>query len=221
MIAQNSYLDVAFKWSKLKRATLSKPDYLVTFFTSLQRYIDLTAEEETELAQYLKHRTYLKGQYIGQADDIGRYQTFIVSGLARTFYLDANGVEHVIAFGIENWWVGDLCSFASQTPADFNVHCLEKTEVLQISYDNLEHVYRIIPKMERFFRLIIQNAYIKSQQRIVRNHSLTARERFLLFSEEHPELIQRVPQYMIASYLGITKEFLSSIRNQIAKESKS
>lgn len=173
------------------------------------------------MAQYVKQRSYLKGQYICQADDICRYQTYIVSGLARTFYLDASGLEHVVSFGMENWWVGDLCSFASQTPADFNVHCLEKTEVVQISYDNLEQLYQLNPKMERFFRLIIQNAYIESQKRIVRNHSLTARERFVHFSQTYPELIQRVPQYMIASYLGITKEFLSNIRNQIAKESRS
>ena len=197
---------------------MSKIALLPPFFTSLRRYIDLSKEEEVELAPYLKQRTYLKGQYICQADDICRYQTFIVSGLARTFYLDTGGVEHVISFGMENWWVGDLCSFASQTPADFNVHCLEKTEVVQISYENLEHLYQLNPKMERFFRLIIQNAYIQSQKRIVRNHSLTARERFVHFSDTYPQLIQRVPQYMIASYLGITKEFLSSIRNQIAKE---
>ncbi len=196
-------------------------DPLLLFFTALRRYIELRSEEEVELASYVKQRTYLKGQYICQAEDICRYQTFIVSGLTRTFHLDANGSEHIISFGMENWWVGDLCSFASQTPADFNVHCLEKTEVVQISYQNLEKLYQLNPKMERFFRLIIQNAYIKSQQRIVRNHSLTAKERFVLFSQEYPPLLQRVPQYMIASYLGITKEFLSSIRNQMAKEPRS
>jgi len=206
---------------KIKPITLPIQDPEKKFLASLNRYIELTKEEEVELLSYVKRRSYLKGQYIVQAEDICRYQTYIVSGLARTFHLDSNGTEHVISFGIEKWWVGDLCSFASQTPADFNVHCLEKTEVIQFSYENLEKVYQIIPKMERFFRLIIQNAYINSQKRIVRNHSLTARERYLLFRDEYPQLVQRAPQYMIASYLGITKEFLSNIRNQIAKEAKS
>ena len=88
---------------KAKGNTLSKIDLLTPFFTSLRRYIDLIKEEEVELVPYLKQRSYLKGQYICQADDICRYQTFIVSGLARTFYLDTSGVEHVISFGMENY----------------------------------------------------------------------------------------------------------------------
>ena len=122
-------------------------------------------------------------------------------------------------FGIENWWAGDLESFINQTPADFNVQCLENTQVVQISYNDLQQLYQEIPKMERFFRLIIQKAYANMSKRIVRNYSLSARERYLLFLEEYPEIVQRVPQYMIASYLGITKEFLSSIRKQISEKS--
>jgi len=188
------------------------------FLQYLKRYIDLTNDDEAVLASKLKHRRYLKGQYIVQAGDICRYNTFVVAGKIRTFYLDDNGNEHVISFGIEGWWVGDLGSFITQTPADFNVQCLENTEVVQISYDDLQELYKTIPQLERFFRLIIQKAYVYSQRRIVRNYSLSARERYLLFCEEYPEIVQRVPQYMIASYLGITKEFLSTIRSQIAKE---
>lgn len=187
------------------------------FFEYLKRYINLTEKEESIIAARLKHRKYLKGQYIGQAGDVCRYHTFIVSGKVRTFYLDSNGNEHIVMFGIENWWAGDLGSFISQTPADFDVQCLDNTQVIQISYDVLEELYQKVPKMERFFRLIIQNAYVNSQKRIVQSYSLSARERYIQFCEQYPEIVQRVPQYMIASYLGITKEFLSSIRKQIAK----
>lgn len=189
-----------------------------TFLEYLKKYITLTEAEETAVAAKLKHRTYLKGQYMVQGGDVCRYQSFIISGKVRTFCLDDNGNEHIVMFGIENWWAADLGSFITQTPADFEVQCLENTEVVQLSYTDTQQLYKDVPKMERFFRRIIQNAYVKAQKRIVQNYSLSARERYLLFCEEYPEIEQRVPQYMIASYLGITKEFLSSIRSQIAKK---
>jgi len=188
-----------------------------TFLNYLKKYIDLTEEENSILVSKLKRRDYLKGQYILQSEAVCQFQTFIVSGKVRSFYLDKNGNEYIVMFGLENWWVGDLGSFTNQTPADLNIQCLENTEVIQISYDNFQQICKEVPKMERFFRLIIQNAYVKTQKRVIQNHSLTARERYELFCKEYPAMVQRIPQYMIASYLGITKEFLSSIRNQKSK----
>ena len=189
--------------------------------THIKKDISLTKEEEDLLLSKVNHRTYLKGQYILQAGDICKFQTFIFSGKVRTFYLDNNGNEHIVAFGIENWWVGDICSFATQTPAEFNTQCLEKTTVVQISHDNMEQLYSEIPKLERYFRIIIQAAYGNMSKRLVRNHSMSAKERYLQFINSYPEIAQRVPQYMIASYLGITKEFLSHLRKQISEEEKS
>jgi CRP-like cAMP-binding protein len=142
-----------------------------------------------------------------------------VSGCARTFYPDEKGHEHVVMLAIENWWTADLGSFITQTPADYNVQCLESTDVLQFSHDDLDQLYRDVPKMERFFRLIVQNAYVAAQKRIVHNLSLPAKERYLRFREKYPSIEQRVPQYMIASYLGMTKEFLSKIRSELIHES--
>ena len=181
----------------------------------------LNENETAILASKLKQRTYLKGQYIVQEGDTYKYQTFIISGKVKTFYVDKDGNEHIVAFGVENWWVGDICSFTTQTPAEFNTQCLEKTTVVQISYDDMEELYRTIPKLERYFRIIIQKAYGNVTKRIVRNHSMSAKERYLLFTESYPEIAQGVPQYMIASYLGITKEFLSRMRKQMADEAKS
>ncbi len=186
------------------------------FLKYLKNYITLTEQEQSIVSSKLTNRSYLKGQYILQSGDVCRHQTYIVKGSVRTFCQDDDGSEHVISFGIEKWWVGDLESFASQTPADFNIQCLDKTDVIQINRMDLDELYRQVPKMERFFRLIIQKAYSNLQRRILRNYSLSAKDRYLLFCEEYPEMIQRVPQYMIASYLGITKEFLSTIRKQIS-----
>jgi len=183
----------------------------------LSQHIQLTEVEEALIVSKLKQRTYLKGQYIVQEGDVYKYQTLILSGKARTFYLDDNGNEHIVAFGIEHWWVGDICSFTTQTPAEFNCQCLEKTTVVQIAYPDMEQLYIDVPKLDRYFRVIIQKAYGNMSKRIIRNHSMSAKERYLLFLESYPNIAQRVPQYMIASYLGITKEFLSTIRKQIAK----
>ena len=205
----------------MKSSKKLNKDNINRFLTHLKRKITLTENEETHLITKLRQRLYLKGQYIVQEGEISRFQTFIVSGKIRTFYLDDNGTEHIVFFGIENWWVGDICSFTTQTPAEFNTQCLEDTQVIQISHDELEQLYEEIPKLERYFRLTVEKAYGNLSKRIVRNHSLPAKERYLLFSEAQPEIVKRIPQYMIASYLGITKEFLSHIRKQITKEAKS
>jgi CRP-like cAMP-binding protein len=181
----------------------------------VKNIIYLTPEEETFLVSKVVCRKYLKGQYIIQQGDISQYECFVISGCTKTFYLDQDGQEHILMFAIENWWTGDMGSFISQTPADYNVQCLENTEILLFSYQNLEELYQGIPKMERLFRQIVERAFVASQKRIVRNFSLTAKERYLYFKNQYPKIEERIPQYLVASYLGITKEFLSKIKSQL------
>ena len=181
----------------------------------MNQQVQLTNEEIAILSEFVQYRRFLKGQFLVQQGDVCKQESFVIKGCLKTFFVDQNGDEHVVGFALPNWWAADLGSFISQTPADYNVQCLELTEVIQFSYENLEQLYRKIPKMERFFRIIIQKAYVASQKRVIQNFSMPARERYLLFREQYPEIEQRVPQYMIASYLGITKEFLSKIRNQL------
>jgi|TARA_B110000196_G_scaffold19241_2_gene15113 CRP-like cAMP-binding protein len=178
-------------------------------------YINLTVEEKTILLSKIIHRNYLKGQYIVQQGDICKSANFIISGCTKTFYMNKEGQEHTVMFSVEDWWTSDLGSFITQTPADFNVQCLENTELIQFTFENLEELYTKIPKLERFFRKIIERAFVASQKRIIKNFSLAAKEHYLIFKETYPEIEQRVPQYMIASYLGITKEFLSKIKSQL------
>lgn len=182
----------------------------------IKKFVPLTVEEESLLILKINYRKYLKGQYIVQQGDVCKYECFIVKGCTKTFYVDDKGVEHIVMFAIEDWWTSDMGSFITQTPADFNVQCLENTELIQISYEENEELYLLIPKLERFFRLIIERGFVASQKRIIRNFSMTAKERYVVFSQTYPKLNQRIPQYMIASYLGITKEFLSKIKSQLA-----
>lgn len=182
------------------------------------RHIQLSSDEQQAIAARLTHRRYQKGQFIVQQGDVCKTENFITSGCVRTYFVDAEGTEHIVMFAIENWWTSDLGSFTTQTPADYNLQCLEDTQVIQITFEVLESLYADFPKLERFFRIILQKAYVASEKRILRNFSLPAKERYLLFRKHYPLIEQRVPQYMIASYLGITKEFLSKIRNQMLTE---
>ena len=192
-----------------------------SLFSHIKNKVELNQAEEEAITSRLRQKIYLKNQYIVQEGDVNRYQTFIISGTVRTFYLDENGSEHVVSFGIDDWWVGDICSFTNQTPAEFNTQCLERTTVTQISYQDMNQLYIEVPKLERYFRIVIQKAYGNMTKRIVRNHAMSAKERYMLFTEAHPDITNRVPQYMIASYLGVTKEFLSRMRKRLAQDAKS
>jgi len=184
----------------------------------INRIVQLTEEEERILGSLISYRKLLKGQYFLQQDDIYKFSGFIVSGCTKTFYVDDDGQEHVVMFSIEDWWTSDMGSFIAQKPADFNVQCLENTELIQFSYENQQQMMQEIPKLERFFRIIVQRALVASQKRIVRNLSMSAKNRYLFFRKEYPKIEQRIPQYLIASYLGITKEFLSKIKSQLILE---
>ena len=191
---------------------------LTPLFDYIHKYTDLTLEEQAILSARFKIRKYLKGQFVVQNGDTCKYENFVLSGCLKTFYIDNEGREHIVMFAVENWWTADMGSFITQTPADFNIQCIKNSFLAQIHYEDLEQLYLQVPKLERFFRIIIQKAFVSSQKRIINNFSLPAKERYLQFREQYPQIEQRVPQYMVASYLGITKEFLSKIRNQLMLE---
>ena len=184
----------------------------------INRIVDLTEEEERLLTSFISTRKLLKGQYFLQQGDVCKFSGFVISGCTKTFYVDDEGQEHVVMFSIEDWWTSDMGSYITQKPADFNVQCLENTELIQFSYENQQQMMQEIPKLERFFRIIVQRALVASQKRIVRNMSMSAKDRYLFFRKEYPKIEQRIPQYLIASYLGITKEFLSKIKSQLILE---
>ena len=184
----------------------------------INKHVNLTADEEAFLTSKVSYRKYLKGQYIVQQGDVCKYECFVISGCTKTFFVDEEGQEHIIMFAIEDWWASDLGSFITQTPADFSVQCIENTEFIMFSNDDIEDLYSEIPKLERFFRLIIERAFVASQKRLIRNFSLSAKDRYLYFKKQYPKIDQRIPQYMIASYLGVTKEFLSKIKGQLLLE---
>lgn len=182
---------------------------------SLSKHVSLTEEETGVIEGLFKHRRFRKRQYILQGGDITRHETFIVKGITRMYEVDEKGQEHILQFGLEDWWVGDLYSFLTETPTRYNIDCLEDTEVLQITRTDLETLYERVPKMERHFRIIMQNAFIASTQRVSATLSRSALERYEEFIQRYPQIEQRVPNHQIAAYLGITPQSLSRIRARI------
>lgn len=184
----------------------------------IDRVVQLDEEEKRKLTSFLTYRKFLKGQYFLQQGDICKNSGFVISGCTKTFYVDDQGQEHVVMFSIEDWWTSDMGSYITQKPSDFNVQCIENTSLIQFSYEQQNQMLEEIPKLERFFRKIIERAFVASQKRVVRNLSMTAKDRYLFFRNTYPKIDQRIPQYLIASYLGITKEFLSKIKSQLILE---
>lgn len=181
---------------------------------TLSKYITLTPDEVNVIASLFSFRTFRKRQYILQAGEINRHETFVVKGLTRTYEVDEKGQEHIVQFGLEDWWIGDLYSFLTETPSKYNIDCLEDTDVFQITRPNLEVLYEKVPRMERHFRIIIQNAFIASTSRVASSLVKSATDRYLEFIAQYPQIGERVPNHQIASYLGITPQSLSRIRSQ-------
>lgn len=181
-----------------------------------RRGVFLNDEELEIMYSLFQYKRFRKGQYILQEGDVARYETFVFKGLTRTYEVDDKGQEHVLFFGPEDWWVGDLYSFLSQTPSKYNVDCLEETEVLQMTLSNLDLLYEKVPKMNQYFRILFQNAFIASMERVSATLTKSAFQRYKEFIHKCPLIEQRVPNHQIASYLGITPQSLSRLRKQCA-----
>ncbi len=184
---------------------------------NISKHIDLTNGEAEYFISLLKQRTLARREFLLHSGDIARHETFVVKGLLRAYTVNDSGYEHVVMFASEGWWISDLYSFLTQTPGSQNIDALEETEVLQIEKTDLEKLYLRIPKFDRFFRILLQNAFVANQQRILAAISQSAEEQYLAFIKKYPSLEQRVPLHQVASYLGITPETVSRIRRSIAK----
>lgn len=184
----------------------------------LLKDIHLTEEEQELFLSLVKYRKYLKGQYILQQGDVCRFSNYVVSGCAKMAYIDREGHEHIVMFAQTDWWVSDLGSLITETPSDYNIQCIEPTEVIQMTREGEEELLSKLPQLERLFRHKLQYALASAQKRIIFNFSHTAKERYQSFKKQYPNLEQRIPQYMIASYLGVTKEFFSKMKKELLSE---
>src|SRR5690554_3699756 len=183
--------------------------------THIEKRVHLTDEEFELCTKFFITKNLKRHQFLLQEGEVCRYIGYVNSGVLT---IDNKGAEHVIQFAIEDWWVSDLNSFLSGLPATYNIDALQDSELLLLEKNAREELLNVCPKMERFFRLLLEANQVAVRQRISDSLSASAEERYLKFIKTYPKLFEQVPQNQIASYLGITPQSLSRIRKELSRK---
>ncbi len=199
--------------------TNDKPDTMFEKLRSFfERSIPITEEQFELIKKLFIPKMVKKGEFLLREGDLTKYSMFVASGCLRTYTIDNNGKEHILQFSPENWWTGEMSSFMSGVPAQCFIDAIEDSEILLTENDSIQKMSEYIPGMAVNYQAALQRSLVAKNQRIVSSLSATAEERYNDFLKTYPSLAQRVPQHMIASYLGITPETLSRIRKQQARK---
>ncbi|MBS1916121.1 MAG: Crp/Fnr family transcriptional regulator [Bacteroidetes bacterium] len=178
----------------------------------IRKFVPLSKTEEELLLPYLKNISLKKKEHILKEGQICTANYFVVKGCMRMYFITEQGTEQIVQFAIDNWWLADLMSLDAQKPSQFNIQAIEATEVIALDKNIQEELFTKVPKMERYFRIILQKAFAASVMRFRYIFTQSGEERFHHFITSFPDFVQRVPQYMLASYLGFSAEFLSKLR---------
>lgn len=186
----------------------------------VQKRVRLTPEEAEQFVAFFKPAKIKKRQFIIQPDFVARHRNYVLEGAFRAYVVADKGQDHTIQFAIEDWWISDYNSYIYQQPATMFVVALEDSVVLRLSYEDEQKLKAAHPKFETFFRIIAEHSTAFMQRRIISNLTQTAEERYEQFLERYPQIVQRMPQYALASFLGMTTEYLSKLRNnKVSKKS--
>ena len=184
-------------------------------FAHFESYLPFTEEEKLLVSERVSWQKLKRREYIIQAGEICRHYTFVVNGILRMYVTDNEGKEHNILFASEGDWISDIDSFHAVQPSQSSIQALEPSKVIQIAQQDLYHLYINIPKLDRIFKVVTEEKYVEIQSRVFHTISSTGQQRYLAFLERYPKLANRLPNTQIASYLGITPEFLSMIRKEL------
>lgn len=180
----------------------------------INKWVDITPEDETIILSAFEQISVKKKKDLLEPDETCKYIYFIVKGSLRSYFIDGKGIEHIYQIRLDNSWISDLESFFSQRPSKYYIETLEDSVLLRISHERLEVLYNEMPKLERYFRILFQKAYINALERLNATMWDSAIDRYNALIKEHSDILQRVPLVYIASYLGITPESLSRIRKK-------
>lgn len=180
----------------------------------ISKFIEITEEEYAEILKYFTIIDAPKKQNLLIDGNICKSNYFVCEGCLRMFFINEKGIEQTIQFALENWWLADYTSFSSQKPSEFNIQAVEKSKILALDFLAQEELLKRFPVMERYFRLVHQRAHAAYQFRIKMLYSLSREEVYHLFNKQYPEFVNRIPQYLLASFLGFTPEYLSEIRSK-------
>jgi CRP-like cAMP-binding protein len=183
---------------------------------NIGKHIDLEPDEIDFFTSLLQYRQIPKKELLLKEGQPCRTINYVESGALRAFYLSPDGKDSTIMFAIADWWITDMYCFVMEQPAMQNIVAIDDSCTWQLKREDLERLYQKVPKFERFFRIIMQNSYIREQLRVLQNLSLSAEERYDIFLNKYPQLIPYLSQKQIASYLGVTPEFLSTVRRNKA-----
>lgn len=187
---------------------------LIEYF---QQYIPLTDVEITLITQRTQVRNIKRRQLILQEGFVCNHYFFVVEGCFKMYGVDDKGNEHNLQFAAENDWIMDIGSFHSRKISQLFIQAIEPSKIIQIEQQDLYFLYVTIPRLDRFFKVIVENKFVALQNRLLQTFSSNAEQRYLSFLEHYTNLTNRLPNSQIASYLGITPEFLSKIRKKISK----
>jgi CRP-like cAMP-binding protein len=186
-----------------------------SLISHVSKYISPTDDEKQIFTSLLKTKFLKAGDFLIREGDVCKLESFVVEGCLKAYNVDEEGNEHILDFLIEEWWADDLYSFLTQTPSKSSVRAIEDSVLLQIGKDDLEILYQKVPTFERFFRLLFQRAYIAQRDQIVQMLSTPAEDRYLQFLKQKPYALKRFPQKDIASYLGVTPQFFSTLKKKV------
>ncbi len=180
----------------------------------IRKEVELNQDDIAALASIARYSRLNKKECLLQPGKISQHMNFITEGAMRTYYVDDTGQEHSLQLGVEEWWINDLHSYLTGAQSNMYVQALEKTNLIRLPKAELENLFFLRPAFSHFFRLKIQSAYVALQERMLEKMSDNAFERYQNFRKKYRNIEQRVPQYIVASYLGVTPEFLSHLRNK-------
>jgi CRP-like cAMP-binding protein len=183
-------------------------------FVHIRKYVALQPQDEAWLKENLEYRELKSKTFLLEAGQICHANYFVIEGCIRMYLDTRQGSEQIIQFGIDNWWITDNISFNLRQPSRYYLQAVERTSILVLKQDVHEAAFQNIPQLERYFRILYERAYAASLSRIHYILNLSGEERYVQFSTSFPDFVQRVPQYMLASFLGFTPEFLSKVRSK-------
>lgn len=189
-----------------------------TLLKSINAIVKLTEEEEEHFKTFFTHKKILKKQFIAQQDDPSKYLIYVVSGALKSFTTDQQGNNKIMQFAIENWWMAENNSFFTGEPSMYSMDAIEDSQLLLLTHENYEKMLSEIPKMEKYWRSILEKRIIAMQRRITIMLTYSIEKKYTRFIEIYPNLNSRFPQHLIASYLGISPETLSRLRKTITSK---
>ncbi|WP_353162638.1 Crp/Fnr family transcriptional regulator [Myroides odoratus] len=187
------------------------------FLNYINKYTLLQDEEAEQILSYFETEEIKKNEFILEQGEICRYNYFVLKGCLRIYIFNDAGKEQILHFAIENWWISDLSSYFNQTKSRCYIQALENSQVIKISYQNYNQLVVENQNFSQFMRIIFQQSFTNLQEHFVDTLNRNGKARYLDFIQKHPNLVQRVSQYMIASYLGLTPEFISKVRKKIVQ----